>query len=97
MVNNVTRRLPRRSPTLRTARRGTLQVVGVAWYSPAAWVRLKNAVPDPELLQNSHARWLEVVTSTCAKLDSAIGQVVRIEVDADEFLAWCREQGCPAD
>ncbi len=72
-------------------------MVGVAWYSPAAWVRLKNAVPDPELLQNSHARWLEVVTSTCAKLDSAIGQVVRIEVDADEFLAWCREQGCPAD
>jgi len=86
------RYLPRR-PRLARARTR----VGVAWYTPAAWVRLKNAVPDPERLEDSHAKWLELVTSVCADMARAGVETVRIEVDPDEFLAWCRDQARSAD
>lgn len=38
-----------------------------------------------------------MATNACAELLELGVEVVRIEVDADEFLAWCREQGRPAD
>ncbi len=79
----------------RTAR--PRQAVAVCWYSPAAWVRLKGAVPDPERLAESHARWLEMVNSVCADLADTGVEVLRIEVDPDELLTWCSEQGRPAD
>jgi hypothetical protein len=71
--------------------------VGVAWYGPEAWARLREAVPDPELLLDSHAEWVEMALDACAKLDGAGFEVTRVEVDPAELLDWCREQGIPAD
>ena len=82
-------RYPRTSPPARGGR-ATRQVVGVAWYGPADWSRLKEVVPDAERLEHSHAKWEEVALDSCAKLAAAGVHVVRIHVDADEFLAWCR-------
>jgi len=73
------------------------ELVGVAWYSPATWGRLKNAVPDPELLEDSHAEWLKMMRSYLAKMGGAGIRLVRIDIDAEEFLAWCREHDRPAD
>jgi hypothetical protein len=66
-------------------------VLGVAWYSPAEWERLREAVPDPERLENSYEEWEGMALSALAQLEEAGITPERVPVEAEQLLAWCRD------
>ena len=72
-------------------------VVGIAWYRPEQWGQLRNAVVDPEVLEDTHEEWLEIAQQTVLDLAREGMRAERIDVDVDELASWCRETGRALD
>lgn len=64
-------------------------VVGVAWYSRAAWTRLRALVPDADRLEETYEDWVGVFERGVADLRAAGLAPARVAVDVDAFMAWC--------
>jgi len=72
-------------------------VIGIAWYDPAQWTKLKQVAADAEQLEETREEWLRNVERTERKL-TADGMVVRrVPIDVDALVAWCRGQNMPLD
>jgi hypothetical protein len=75
----------------------TKLVVGVGWYSPEQYARLREVAVDPK---NIHVRWVAWAAKAeeMNELLRTRGLVVqRIDVDVDELMAWCASEGKPID
>jgi hypothetical protein len=64
--------------------------------NPAAWDELRNVVPHPELLRDSHGTWLQVANTACEKLAAGM-RFARVDIDPDELTEWCSAHRCPVD
>ena len=73
------------------------QRVGVAWYRPWEWERLRQAAADAGELEATHAEWLRNAKKGCRKLDAAGAAYARIVVSVDELVASCGERLVPLD
>ena len=73
------------------------QAVVVAWYRPEQWDRLRAVAADPEKLLDTFAEWLNVAESTLQNLRAAGIQPYSVDVDVEELLLWCKQQGVPLD
>ena len=72
-------------------------VVGVAWYRPEQWVRLREICADRARIEWTHAEWLANATSRFAELTAQGYRLERVDVDVERLLAWCLVQGRPVD
>lgn len=68
-----------------------------AWYSPEEWERLNAAVPDPERLEDSYEEWEAMASASFAEIKEAGLDLVRVPVEAEEFLAWCSDNDLRPD
>jgi len=66
-------------------------VVGVAWFHPDQWQKLRTVVPNLDELHDSYQEWLDETEAICLKLQQDGGIVHRVEVDIDDLTDWCRE------
>ena len=73
------------------------QRVGVAWYKPGEWEKLRQAVSDPERLELAHREWLQGGKKACREFRANGVDYERVIVAVDELVAWCRERGVPFD
>lgn len=72
-------------------------VVGVAWYTPEQWERLKLVAADSEALDETHKDWLKNATGQVRWLKQQGFQVVRVPIEVDEWVAWCQQNGKALD
>jgi hypothetical protein len=73
------------------------RVIGVAWFRPDEWQRLRDLSTDAHKLEPTYEAWAEIAFRESAKLASSGVEVIRIDVGVDELAAWCQEEGRPLD
>ncbi len=67
--------------------------IGIAWYRPWEWEKLRQAAHDAEQLADTHREWLREAKKRFSKLRAAGIDCERVTVGVDELIAWCAERG----
>jgi hypothetical protein len=71
--------------------------VGVAWYFPDEWERLRAVASDRDVLEDSYEEWATVYKDGIKRLKAAGMRPLRVDVHLDAFLAWCERSGRQPD
>jgi len=71
--------------------------VGIAWYLPEPWDRLREIAADADHMEKTYAEWLAVAERTLAEMAERGFEVKKVVVDVNELAAWCAEQGVSID
>lgn len=70
-------------------------VLGVGWYRPEQWALLLAESVDRAKLDATHADWLASAKTSLKKIRAAGQNPVKIDIDVEEMIDWCSEQGMP--
>lgn len=71
--------------------------IGLAWYSREAWKRLRAIADDREKLDDSFEEWERGALQAIRDLASVGRQVLKVPIDVEAYVTWCRERGCRLD
>jgi hypothetical protein len=66
--------------------------IGMAWYRPEQWTMLRVLASDPEVLEKTHAEWLNFATKKMEELRKEGIVVRKVDVDVQELAAWCQSR-----
>lgn len=72
-------------------------VVGVAWYEPGEWAKLRSIAPDADKLEATYPEWLAVAERSLRELRSAGYRLYRVPVKVPAFQARCDALGRQPD
>jgi hypothetical protein len=70
-------------------------IFGVAWFKPEQWKALKYVSVDGDELEDTHSEWLLNANRALKELRAKGMKVEPVEVDVEELVKWCQEQGIP--
>ena len=73
------------------------RVLGVGWYRPEQWTLLLSVSVDRDELESTHAEWLSSAESSLKTIREAGYNPVKIDIDVEEMIAWCKKNGVPVD
>lgn len=73
----------------------TAPIVGVAWYRPQQWQRLRQISADVEQLEESYHEWLVVASAHFRELQESGFNVRKVDVDVEDLVEWCKQRGRP--
>ncbi|WP_245291333.1 hypothetical protein [Methylobacterium aquaticum] len=65
--------------------------VGLAWYEPGDYPRIREAMAESGLPE-SYAAWQMSATQIEREVARSGVAVVRIRIEPEPFLAWCRDR-----
>ena len=88
---------PRKRGRQRRPTKKIAPVMALAWFKSEQWDRLKAESADAEQLEETYELWLEAAQGTIDQLAQEGVVVQRIEVDLDELMGWCRDNGLTLD
>ncbi|MAD73210.1 MAG: hypothetical protein CML20_00120 [Rheinheimera sp.] len=72
-------------------------VIGIAWFQPDSWKRLKRIADDRADLDDSYDEWKKNANAALTDI-RATGKIVkRVNVDIDELLSWCKAESKPVN
>jgi hypothetical protein len=71
--------------------------VGVAWYSPAEFVPLRECAADLDIIEDTHAEWEDKAIEVLQVLARKGVMAERIPLIVDEVVRWCAERDRPFD
>ena len=89
------RKPSRRRPSARADEQTT--AVGVAWYSPAEFLRLRECAADLDIIEDTHAEWEDNAIKVLQVLARQGVMAERVPLIVDEVVRWCAERGRPFD
>ena len=72
-------------------------VVGVGWYSPSQWARLRQVSADPDQFEQTYMEWLTTYERTTRDLAAQGMSLREVPVDVGELEKWCHERNKPID
>ncbi|MBU0637245.1 MAG: hypothetical protein KKB50_00115 [Planctomycetes bacterium] len=72
-------------------------VIAVAWFRRDQWARLRQVAHDSDDLEESYDAWRALATEHFDALKAEGYNVVKIGVDVNDLLRWCRERGYPVN
>jgi len=87
-------RIPR--PVLAGSPTGEV-VIGFAWYRRDQWPLLRSVAADYDKLEETYDEWAAVVDKTVADLRCKGVRAKKVDIDVDELLTWCKQNGCRLD
>ena len=64
--------------------------IGMAWYRPEQWSMLRALAADPEVLEATHAEWLNFAMKMMDEMRKQGILVKKCDVDVQELAAWCQ-------
>jgi len=73
------------------------QVVGMAWYRPETFDKLRAMFEDGYKLHRTYDEWLLAAESGRKGLEDRGIRVVTVDIDPDKFPEWCKSQGLKLD
>ena len=72
-------------------------MIGVAWFDPAQWQRLRLVVADPSEIEDTFAEWERNAMGAVHTLERQGQEVARVHVDLEALVAWCKGRGVPVN
>jgi HD superfamily phosphodiesterase len=91
MVKRLQRRKAARS--IKKHRDNKSLVMGVTWYHPEQWERLREIVEDKENFDKTYEESVLDSENKIKQLEAQGMRPVKVEVDVEEMLTWCSAQG----
>ena len=76
---------------------GIENYAGVAWYRPEQWERLREISIDKDVLEETHAEWLQNAEKGLKEFRRQGVEPVKVDVDVEELLRWCESRGMAVD
>jgi hypothetical protein len=70
---------------------------GVAWYRRNQWQLLRDASDDRADLEDTWEEWNAQVEERVADMRCSSISVMKVPVDVDALLNWCRERRVPVN
>jgi hypothetical protein len=67
--------------------------MGVTWYRPDQWERLREIVEDKENFDKTYEESRLDSENQIKQLESQGLRPVKVEVDVEEMIKWCSDQG----
>jgi hypothetical protein len=71
--------------------------VGLAWYQPEQWQRLREISQDRNNLEDTYREWVRNAEKAIRELNRNGIQIVKVTLDVEELLLWCQSQNIPVD
>ena len=68
-------------------------VIGLAWYRPEQWLRVRDISSDADSLEGSYEEWLRSAEQKLEELSSSGLQVEKVDVHSEQLILWCNERG----
>lgn len=62
----------------------------MVWYQQDQYEGLKQRCTDSHLLPPTYAAWLKRAEKMVRQVEDAGGQVAKVTIDTDLFVAWCK-------
>jgi hypothetical protein len=69
--------------------------MGVSWYRPEQWDRLREISEDKATFDTSYEESLVEWGKKIQDLEAQGIRPIKVEVDVEALLTWCTEQGLP--
>ncbi len=76
---------------------GTEIRVGVAWYRPEQWERLREISIDKDVLEETHEEWMQNAEKALQEFRRQGVEPLKVDVDVEELLRWCESRGIAVD
>jgi len=73
------------------------RVIGMAWYRPEQWHRLRQGSADVEDLEEFYYEWLSIASARFQELRQLGLDIRKVDVDVEDLLEWCKGQGRRVD
>jgi len=73
-------------------RRQSKLAVGVAWYSPEQWQRLREIAQDADSLHDTYQEWLSSVEKLIRETAASHVLIEKMDIDIEALVAWCNER-----
>jgi hypothetical protein len=70
-------------------------MVGIGFYRREQWPLLRRSAADAHMLEESYDDWIEVLDSAVTKIRDHGLEPKLVDVDVNELLAYCKQQGIP--
>ena len=71
--------------------------VGVGWYTAENWTRVKATAADAEKFEATFEEWTLMAEEALTEVTGAGISPVKMHIDAEELLEWCRMHDKPND
>jgi hypothetical protein len=78
-------------------RRDNVRGVGIPYFSEAEWHKAKAVMADGHTFHDTYAEFIQRVAQVQAELARQHQPTVRVNIDVDRFVAWCRAHGRQVD
>ena len=72
-------------------------VLGVPWYTPEQYERLLEVADDRDNLEDTYEEWKATADKTLKKIEKPGVWHLKIYVDVDELVSWCKFENLPVD
>jgi hypothetical protein len=72
-------------------------VIGLAWYRPEQWQRLRQVSVDVEDLEETYFEWVSVASACFQEVQELGVDIRRVDVDVEDLVEWCKRRGLPLD
>lgn len=74
-----------------------VQVVGMAWFKPENFTRLRAMFKDGHKLHRTYDEWLRAAEAGRKAQEVKGLRVVCVDIDPDDFPNWCAAKGMDLD
>jgi hypothetical protein len=81
--------------TMRQHRESKTLIMGVSWYRPEQWERLREIAEDKATFDTSYEESLVTWEKKIQDLEAQGIRPIKVEVDVEALLTWCTAQGLP--
>ena len=72
-------------------------VIGMAWYRPQQWQRLRQVSADMENLEENYHEWLVVASARFREMQEQGFDIRKVDLDVEDLVEWCEQKGRPVD
>lgn len=87
----MTKRKKKRALSRKRTQQGV--IIGVTWYTPEQFTRMKSVAEDADGLDDTYNDWLKNASAHVRRLRKDGYQVVKVPMDVDEWVVWCQQHG----
>jgi len=71
--------------------------LGLAWYTPAGWERLRELAADRDALDDSFEDWERGALAAIGELHAMGREVRKVPIDVEALAVWCGHHGRQLD
>lgn len=74
-----------------------VQIIGMAWFKPENFLRLRTMFVDGHKLHRTYPEWLKAAQTGYESFKAQGARVIKVDIDPDTFTKWCKSKGMRLD